>query len=174
LTSWTVCTRTDLLQDGFRSFPSGHASFSSAGMWYLILYSAASESTSAPDDGRISGLSLMAEMRVNNRRGYTWKAWVLLAPFTCAILVAVSRSMDYRHHATDLIAGSIIGVLSAWVGYRSYYPVSSFYSVTTRAALMIEPRPSSILQTLLTSSPQGRRPTSCAPYFERELGIYRP
>ena len=46
LTSWTVCTRTDLLQDGFRSFPSGHASFSAAGMWYLILYSAASRSRS--------------------------------------------------------------------------------------------------------------------------------
>jgi hypothetical protein len=44
LTSWTICTRTDLLQDGFRSFPSGHASFSGAGMWYLILYSAASMS----------------------------------------------------------------------------------------------------------------------------------
>lgn len=67
---------------------------------------------------------LMIEMRVNNRRGYTWKAWVLLAPLTCGILVPVSRSMDYRHHATDLIAGSIIGILSAWVGYRSYYPVS--------------------------------------------------
>lgn len=44
LVSWTVCTRTDLLQDGFRSFPSGHSSFAWAGMWYLILYAAASES----------------------------------------------------------------------------------------------------------------------------------
>ena len=43
LTSWTICTRTDLLTDGFRSFPSGHASFAWSGMWYLILYSAASE-----------------------------------------------------------------------------------------------------------------------------------
>lgn len=60
---------------------------------------------------------------MNNRRGYTWKAWALLAPFTCGILVPVSRSMDYRHHATDLIAGSLIGLLTAWIGYRSYYPV---------------------------------------------------
>ena len=67
---------------------------------------------------------LQGEMRVNNRRGYTWKAWALLAPFTCGILVPVSRSMDYRHHATDLIAGSLIGLLTAWIGYRSYYPVS--------------------------------------------------
>jgi diacylglycerol diphosphate phosphatase/phosphatidate phosphatase len=30
--------------------------------------------------------------------------------------------MDYRHHATDVIAGAIIGVISAWWGYRQYYP----------------------------------------------------
>jgi diacylglycerol diphosphate phosphatase/phosphatidate phosphatase len=72
-------------------------------------------------------------MRVNNRRGYTWKAWVLLAPFTCGILVPVSRSMDYRHHATDLIAGSLIGILTAWVGYRSYYPVSYILSSLVNA-----------------------------------------
>lgn len=76
-------------------------------------------------------------MRINNRRGYTWKAWVLLAPFTCAILVAVSRSMDYRHHATDLIAGSLIGVLSAWVGYRSYYPVSPVLASLLQPASLI-------------------------------------
>jgi diacylglycerol diphosphate phosphatase/phosphatidate phosphatase len=99
-------------------------------MWYLILYSAASRSShlykSWADD---------TEMRVNNRRGYTWKAWVLLAPFTCGILVPVSRSMDYRHHATDLIAGSIIGILTAWVGYRSYYPVSSSTLTVTKLTL---------------------------------------
>lgn len=44
LTSWTVCTRTDMLQEGFRSFPSGHSSFAWTGMWYLELYLMASES----------------------------------------------------------------------------------------------------------------------------------
>lgn len=46
LTSWTACQRTDLLQDGFRSFPSGHSSFAWAGMWYFILYLCASTSYS--------------------------------------------------------------------------------------------------------------------------------
>lgn len=73
-------------------------------------------------------------MRINNRRGYTWKAWILLAPFTCGILVPVSRSMDYRHHSTDLIAGALIGILTAWVGYRSYYPVSHGYDRIARSA----------------------------------------
>lgn len=30
--------------------------------------------------------------------------------------------MDYRHHATDVIAGAIIGLATGWWGYRQYYP----------------------------------------------------
>ena len=37
LVAWTVCTQTNdhILQDGWRSFPSGHSSFSFAGLGYL-------------------------------------------------------------------------------------------------------------------------------------------
>lgn len=105
LTSWEVCTQTEHLQEGFRSFPSGHSSFAWCGMWYLTLF-------------------LSAKMRALNRKGYTIKSWILLAPITGATLVCVSRTMDYRHHATDVIAGGIVGVLSAWWGYRQYFPVS--------------------------------------------------
>ncbi|OWZ26749.1 hypothetical protein C349_06836 [Cryptococcus neoformans var. grubii Br795] len=105
LTSWTVCTTTDdgRLNEGFRSFPSGHSSFAWCGMWYLILY-------------------LAAKMEINNRQGFTYKSWLLLAPLSCATLVAVSRTMDYRHHATDVIAGAVIGLLGGWYAYRQYYP----------------------------------------------------
>ncbi|WWC64260.1 uncharacterized protein I303_106870 [Kwoniella dejecticola CBS 10117] len=105
LTSWTVCTQPDdsVLQEGFRSFPSGHSSFAWSGMWYLILY-------------------LAAKMRINNRSGYTYKSWLLLAPLSCASLITISRTMDYRHHATDVIAGSLIGIIGAWYSYRQYYP----------------------------------------------------
>lgn len=108
LTSWTVCTRTDKLQEGFRSFPSGHSSFAWAGMWYSILYTA-------------------GKMRISNKRGHTWKAWTLLAPLCCAFLVCISRLMDYRHHAGDVIAGSIIGIVSAWFAYRQFYPPLSHH-----------------------------------------------
>ncbi|WWC91455.1 uncharacterized protein L201_006401 [Kwoniella dendrophila CBS 6074] len=105
LTSWTVCTQPDdsVLQEGFRSFPSGHSSFAWSGMWYLILY-------------------LAAKMRINHRSGYTYKSWLLLAPLSCASLITISRTMDYRHHATDVIAGSLIGIAGAWYAYRQYYP----------------------------------------------------
>ncbi|WRT68813.1 uncharacterized protein IL334_005793 [Kwoniella shivajii] len=105
LTSWTVCTQPDdsMLKEGFRSFPSGHSSFAWSGMWYLILY-------------------LAAKMRISNRSGYTYKSWLLLAPLSCCSLITISRTMDYRHHATDVIAGSIIGIIGGWYAYRQYYP----------------------------------------------------
>ncbi|RSH78806.1 uncharacterized protein EHS24_001715 [Apiotrichum porosum] len=103
LTSWRECTETSLLKDGFRSFPSGHSSFAWTGMWYLVLY-------------------LAAKFRITNQRGYTIKSWTLLLPLCCASLISISRTMDYRHHATDVIAGAIIGILAGWWGYRQYYP----------------------------------------------------
>ncbi|TYJ52524.1 hypothetical protein B9479_006884 [Cryptococcus floricola] len=105
LTSWTACTTADQdrLQEGFRSFPSGHSSFAWCGMWYLILY-------------------LAAKMRITNNQGFTYKSWLLLAPLSCAALITISRTMDYRHHPTDVIAGSLIGVAGGWYSYRQYYP----------------------------------------------------
>lgn len=72
-------------------------------MWYLFLYAA-------------------AKLKTYNNKGYTFKSWLLLAPISCSSLIAISRTMDYRHHPTDVIAGAVIGVLGAWWGYRQYYP----------------------------------------------------
>lgn len=33
-----------------------------------------------------------------------------------------ARSMDYRHHVGDIIAGSLLGLLIGWYSYRQYYP----------------------------------------------------
>lgn len=63
-------------------------------------------------------------MRISNRRGYIWKSWILLAPLSCSTLISLSRTMDYQHHSTDVIAGAIIGILAAWFSYRQFYPVS--------------------------------------------------
>jgi hypothetical protein len=51
--------------------------------------------------GRIGrSFFLRVEMRIWDRRGYTLKSWVLLIPVSAAALISVSRTMDYRHHAT--------------------------------------------------------------------------
>lgn len=94
---------SSLVTDGFRSFPSGHSSMAFAGLGFLTLY-------------------LAAKFHLFDRRGHAIVAWVTLLPFTGAVLIAVSRTMDYRHHATDVIAGGILGFVLMWLVYRLYYP----------------------------------------------------
>lgn len=72
-----ICTRTDLLKDGFRSWPSGHSSSSFAGLGYLAFY-------------------LAGKMRLWDRRGQSIKSWIAVTPLVGAAGIALSRTMDYR------------------------------------------------------------------------------
>ncbi|KAF9577868.1 hypothetical protein BGW38_006654 [Lunasporangiospora selenospora] len=101
----SVCAQTDkdILKDGMRSFPSGHASTSFAGLFYLSLW-------------------LAGKMHVFDRRGYSFKGVIIIAPILAAMLVAISRVEDYRHSAFDVTWGSIIGIVFAIFAYHQYYP----------------------------------------------------
>jgi len=99
----SICTRTELLRDGFKSFLSGHSSTSFAGMGFLSLY-------------------LAGKLHVFDRKGYTYKGFVVATPMMIAILIAVSRIQDYRHHWTDVVAGSLIGFFLSFFSYHQYYP----------------------------------------------------
>lgn len=63
-------------------------------------------------------LYLAGKVHLYDRKGHTLKAWLVWIPIVAATLVAISRTMDYRHHATDVIAGAILGILIAWFTYR--------------------------------------------------------
>ncbi|KXN82579.1 Phosphatidate phosphatase PPAPDC1A [Leucoagaricus sp. SymC.cos] len=111
-TSWTICTQTDnlIMRDGFRSFFSGHSSLSFAGLGFFSFY-------------------LAGKMHLFDKRGQTLKGWLALAPFSAASLVAISRTMDYRHHWQDVLVGAIVGTVFAFFSYRQYYPpLESEYS----------------------------------------------
>ncbi|KAK4704474.1 diacylglycerol diphosphate phosphatase / phosphatidate phosphatase, partial [Phenoliferia sp. Uapishka_3] len=115
--------RPDLIDSGFKSFPSGHSSFAFSGLGYLSLY-------------------LAGKMHLFDRKGHALKAWVCVIPLLGAALIAISRTMgmlyalshrkmwkltrititDYRHHATDVLIGSLLGVLIAYFTYSLYYP----------------------------------------------------
>ncbi|KAF9264754.1 PAP2-domain-containing protein [Marasmius fiardii PR-910] len=105
LSTWQICTQTEsfLLRDGFRSFPSGHSSLSFAGLGFLAYY-------------------LAGKLHLFDKRGHTGKAWISLAPFAAAALVAISRTMDYRHHWQDVLIGSLLGTAMSYFAYRQYYP----------------------------------------------------
>lgn len=123
LANWAqVCSDTSQLKDGFRSFPSGHSSSAFAGLGFLAFYFA-------------------AKLHVFDRRGYTAPAWIAMAPILGAALIAVSRTMDYRHHATDVIAGGIIGILVSYFCYRLYYPKLSDRNCHLPYEPRIETRP---------------------------------
>ncbi|KAI0362173.1 acid phosphatase/Vanadium-dependent haloperoxidase [Trametes cingulata] len=105
LSTVEICTQTHrhTLQDGWRSFPSGHSSLSFAGLGFLSFY-------------------LAGKLHLFDTRGHTVKAWLALTPLSGAALVAISRTMDYRHHWHDVLAGSLLGLVTAYFSYRQYYP----------------------------------------------------
>ncbi|KAF7322864.1 acidPPc domain-containing protein [Mycena chlorophos] len=93
LSDSSICTTQLLLEDGFRSFPSGHSSLSFAGLGFLAFY-------------------LAGKLHLFDKRGYV----------ASAALVAISRTMDSRHHWEDVLTGSILGTTVAYFSYRQYYP----------------------------------------------------
>jgi len=88
LVTYEVCTETDnhTLHDGWRSFPSGHSSFSFAGLGFLALYFAGQMHVFRP--GTDLGKSLIA-----------------MAPLLGALMIAISRCEDYRYVWVGLVRG---------------------------------------------------------------------
>jgi len=99
-----VCTASGhVLQDGWRSFPSGHSSFSFAGLGYLSMFFASQTHVFRPR------ASLMVVL-------------LCAAPLLAAALITISRLEDYRHDHADVICGSLLGFSVAYFNWRRYYP----------------------------------------------------
>lgn len=105
LVDWTVCTETHhhVLHDGWRSFPSGHSSFSFAGLGFLSLF-------------------LAGQMHVFRREGDLARGLLALGPLIGAAMIAISRCEDYRHDVYDVTCGSLLGLFVAYWSYRRFYP----------------------------------------------------
>jgi diacylglycerol diphosphate phosphatase / phosphatidate phosphatase len=81
------------IKEGYKSFPSGHASWSFAGLTFLSLY-------------------LSGKIQVFDRKGHVAKLCVITLPLLAAALIGVSRIDDYWHHWEDVVAGSLLGKFS--------------------------------------------------------------
>ncbi|KAH8833115.1 lipid phosphate phosphatase 1 [Flagelloscypha sp. PMI_526] len=101
------------IASGRKSFPSGHSSTAFSGFFLLSLWIA----------GQTGAWCLSRPLPA-----YSWTSTKLgrilltLIPIAWAGYVALSRMSDYRHHKEDIIAGSLVGIITSTVSYLIYWP----------------------------------------------------
>ncbi|XP_050228842.1 lipid phosphate phosphatase 2-like isoform X3 [Mercurialis annua] len=93
----------NVIKEGHKSFPSGHTSWSFAGLGFLSLY-------------------LSGKIQVFDRRGHVAKLCIVFLPLLAASLVGISRVDDYWHHWQDVFAGGLIGLVVATFCYLQFFP----------------------------------------------------
>ncbi|KAJ8545896.1 hypothetical protein K7X08_018479 [Anisodus acutangulus] len=93
----------NVIKEGHKSFPSGHTSWSFAGLGFLSLY-------------------LSGKIQVFDCRGHVAKLCLVLLPLLLASLVGISRVDDYWHHWQDVFAGGLIGLIVAALCYLQFFP----------------------------------------------------
>ncbi|KAI4173659.1 MAG: hypothetical protein LQ343_002834 [Gyalolechia ehrenbergii] len=152
LVSSTICRTQDenLLNDGFSSFPSGHATYAWAGMGYLALFFASKFGVTVPwmpyrrgessshsptlgrngarDDTRhTNGTSSRIPAPATATETEKPAApplplfLLLLIPICTAIYISSTRFSDFRHHGFDIIFGGLMGAALSFFSFRLYH-----------------------------------------------------
>ncbi|XP_077253217.1 lipid phosphate phosphatase 2-like [Tasmannia lanceolata] len=95
--------KKSVVNEGHKSFPSGHSSWSFAGLGFLALY-------------------LSGKIRAFDQTGHVAKLCIVFLPLLAAALVAISRVDDYWHHWQDVFAGGLLGLTVASFCYLQFFP----------------------------------------------------
>lgn len=101
----SICANPNfgLIQEGLRSFPSGHLSTVFCSMV-------------------ISSLNIAGKLQVFDKRGISFKVLLAIFPIMIALFVSCTRVSDNRHYLRDVFGGSVIGThIGVWF-YLQYFP----------------------------------------------------
>ncbi|KAK6152866.1 hypothetical protein DH2020_012505 [Rehmannia glutinosa] len=110
-----------VINEGHKSFPSGHTSWSFAGMGFLSLY-------------------LSGKIKVFDRKGHVAKLCVVVLPLLVAALVGISRVDDYWHHWTDVFTGGLLGWMThAYLHILEELRANTNNAHASEAAVEIQP-----------------------------------
>ncbi|RNF09179.1 phosphatidic acid phosphatase protein [Trypanosoma rangeli] len=108
-----------VLREGRLSFPSGHSSTSFAVMTFMSLF-------------------LFAYTRPSARGGSFFRLLMSLSPMVIAFLCAVSRTRDYWHHFDDIVAGALLGSVSALLCFYNAFRITEGGLCVARAIELME------------------------------------
>ena len=152
LVSAAICTNPDIkvVNDAFRSFPSGHCTVSWAGMLYLTLFLCSKfaiiiphlpANSLSPDNNydyapdqlplhQATNSTYPPSANPENRKLSVRElaasppnhlVVIAFLPLAVAFYICASRFFDFYHHGFDIISGSLIGILSSYFAFRWYH-----------------------------------------------------
>jgi diacylglycerol diphosphate phosphatase/phosphatidate phosphatase len=87
--------------DSIKSFPSGHASISFAGMFYASF---------------LLGLLFQGDRKDSI---LTFHNFIRISPLYLAGWISITRVQDMEHHVEDILGGALIGILASYIVWRS-------------------------------------------------------
>ncbi|GAV29720.1 hypothetical protein PMKS-003222 [Pichia membranifaciens] len=92
-----------LINDGFKSFPSGHSSTVFASQTFLVLF-------------------LIGKIKMSGSSYFSWKLVLsIMYPLIISFKVSFSRVSDHRHRVRDVLMGDLIGICFGTLFYFIYF-----------------------------------------------------
>lgn len=146
LVSSTICIQKDkaLLDEGFRSFFSGHSSMSWSGLLYLSLWLASKLNLSIPylhphnmieqkkkaesEDSELlpmheerDGAGVPSPPYKHAAAPPLFGVVLFLVPICVAFYICSTRYVDFKHQGIDIFSGAVLGIITSWLGFRLYH-----------------------------------------------------